>query len=170
MVLEIHAKVSDGGFPERLLKKSSAVAPRFLKDTTSMLKIIQSDVQLFIPRGQHCSGHGKGGTTKSAIRHRATSRGGEVYADEGIAPWFKYFEDGRGPVFAKGRGQTHQGKYIAKQGKQRGVLHFCIKGKDIFARSVGPAQGTHSLQKGARQAEPKVQRKANELGKWMEKL
>lgn len=150
MVFEIDAKITDGGFPESLVKKAGQVAPQFIKRTEDMLLTLENNVKFWIPRGQHCKG--KGGTTKSAIKHKLTGQGGEVYADEGTAPWFGIFEDGRDSVKVK----------------KAKALHFCIKGKDIFVQSVGPAKGADSMKKGAKDSEPTIQRKAEEMGKWLE--
>lgn len=150
----IDLRVGDGGIPEALIKKASDSPREFIKRTEQMLEIIQSDVQFNIPRGQNCPGGGKGGTTKSAIRKRTTSFGGEVYADEHTAPWFKWFEKGRGPVKVK----------------KAKALHFCIQGKHIFRKSAGPSKGADSMGKGAKTSEPNVRRKAEEMGKWLETL
>jgi len=174
--LQIEVKVGNGGFPENILKKSGQLGPEIFKRTNQMLSTIEKRVQFHIPRGQHCPGEGKGGTTKSAIRHRTTSQGGEIFADEGIAPWWKIFVDGRGPVVAGGKGasRTYQGKYIGKSvkkaGKRAPVLHFCIKGKHIFRRSVGPAQGNDVMRKGALDSEAEINRQALELGQWLERI
>ncbi len=152
MPISIQAEVTDGGFPKDLLKKAEQIAPQFIQRTNRMLLTIENNVKFRIPRGQHCAG--KGGTTKSAIKHQLTPTGGEVYADEGTAPWFKWFEEGRGEV----------------KPKDAKVLHFCVKGKDIFVRHAGPSTGAYSMRKGARDSEQSIQRQANELGKWLERI
>jgi hypothetical protein len=150
----IQFTVGDGGFPDKLIKKASQSPGEFIQRTNAMLQTIQNEVQFHIPRGQHCPGGGKGGTTKSAIRKQLTTMGGEVYADEHTAPWFKWFEDGRGPVKVK----------------QAKALHFCIQGKHIFRKSAGASKGADSMGKGAKTSEPMVRRKADEMGKWLEDL
>lgn len=151
-MFQIDAKVNDGGYPSKLISKGGQIAPQFISRTNDMLRTIENNVKFNIPRGQHCQG--KGGTTKSAIKHELTSQGGMVYADEHTAPWFKWFEDGRGPVVAK----------------EKKALRFCIKGKPIFAKKVKAFKGTHTMEKGAKASESTIQRKAEELGKWLERL
>lgn len=154
MSTELFITVGDGGLPDRLIQKASKMPTEFIKRTDKMLGTIQTEWQFHIPRGQHCPGEGKGGTTKSAIRKRPTSHGGEVYADTHTAPWFKWFEKGRGSVHVK----------------KAKALHFCVKGKHIFRKSAGPFSGRDTMKKGVRTAEPKVQRQAMEMGKWLEEL
>lgn len=166
---EIDAKITgDKTVSQDLLKKAGLIAPHIFDKTNKMLLFIQNNVQLQIPRGQHCPGEGKGGTTKSAIRHKATSDGGYVDADEGIAPWWKIFVDGRGAIFPRNYGGTYLGKNIGT--KKRKVLHFCIKGKHIFVRHAGPAKGNDVMVKGGKASEPEIQRQAAELGSWLEKI
>ncbi len=95
-----------------------------------------------------------GGTTKSAIRHKLTSTGGQVYVDEGIAPWVKYLIEGRGPV-------------VAKKAK---ALHFCIAGNDIFVKRVGPSKPNDIMQKGYVLSLPSVGTQAEELGNWLNEV
>ena len=148
-IMELHFEVVDEDFTEGMAEKVRKNPGEFVKRTQDMLDTIQRDWQFFIPRGQGCSG--KGGTTKSAIRTRPTNRGGEVYADEGTAPWFKWFEDGRGTV----------------RPRKAKALRFCIQGTMIFTKKSGPSQPAKSMEKGKQMAEPTIRRKAEELGKYL---
>lgn len=167
MVYYINYDLDDHGIAEKLEAKSSEIAPQFQKRTSKMLFTIENVVKNFIPHGQHC--RGKGGTTKSAIRHKLTENGGEVYADENLAPWFKWFHDGRGPIVA-GTSQTYMGKYIGKSGKNHGVLHFCIYGKQIFVRSVGPSKANPVMQKGATEGFKKIKPDIDSMAQWLTEL
>lgn len=147
--MELRFEVLEDDFSESMIRKVQKAPEEFIKRTEDMLETIQREWQFFIPRGQSCKG--KGGTTKSAIRTKLTSNGGMVYADEGTAPWFKWFEDGRGevrPVKAK-------------------ALRFCIQGNVIFTRKAGPSRPAESMRKGRDMAEPQIRKKASELGKFL---
>lgn len=154
MVFFIEAKLDDKGLANKIEEKSYKIAPEFQRRTTKMLFTIENIVKDMIPRGQHCKNGGKGGTTKSAIRHRPTDYGGQVYADENMAPWFKYFHDGRGPVRA----------INAKS------LIFCVYGEMIFRKSVGPAKANPVMQKGADQGFKKIKPDINSLTQWITEL
>lgn len=154
MVFYIHGEMDDHGLAEKVEKKAAEIGPEFQRRTSKMLFTIQRTVQDLIPRGQHCQGEGKGGTTKSAIRTEPTSNGGRVYADENLAPWFKYFHDGRGPV-----------KPIKAK-----ALRFCIYGEVIFRKSVGPAAANPVMQKGAQQAGPKIKPDLESMAQWITEL
>lgn len=154
MATHLFFEVGDGGYPEALIRKGKESGPEFDKRADEMLSLIQNDVRLFIPRSEQCPGEGKGGITKSAILRRLLPFGGEVYADENRAYWFKWFEDGRGKVKVK----------------KAKALHFCMGGKHIFVKSVKGTKGRDSMGKGHKQAEPKVQRKFEEMGKWLSEL
>lgn len=145
-------KIDDHALKEKLEHKSSEIAPEFTRRTARMLTTIENVVKNFIPHGQHC--RGKGGTTKSAIRHQTTENGGRVYADENIAPWFKWFHDGRGPV----------------KPQNAKALRFCIHGELIFRRSVGPSKPNPVMQKGAQEGFKKIQPQVNDLAKWITEL
>lgn len=173
-------KIDDKGLKEKLGHKSSEIAPEFTRRTARMLTTIENVVKNFIPHGQHC--RGKGGTTKSAIRHRLTENGGQVYADENLAPWFKWFHDGRGPVEAKYGGTFHHDKktgkithytpqtYLGKKIGGAGALRFCIHGELIFRRSVKASKPNPVMQKGAQEGFKKIQPQVNDLARWITEL
>lgn len=152
MVYFIEAKLDDHGLAEKLESKASEIAPQYKKRASKMLFTIENVVKNFIPRGQHCQG--KGGTTKSAIKHQLTENGGQVYADENTAPWFKWFHDGRGPVRAQ----------------QAKVLHFCVYGQHIFRKSVGPSKANPVMQKGAQEGYKKIKPELDRFAQWITEL
>lgn len=179
MVYFIEAKLDDHGLAEKLESKASEIAPQYQKRASKMLFTIENVVKNFIPRGQHCQG--KGGTTKSAIKHQLTGDGGQVYADENTATWFKWFHDGRGPVEAKYGGTFHRDKsgkithytpqtYLGKKIGGAGALHFCIYGKHIFVRSVKASKANPVMQKGAQEGYKKIKPELDRFAQWIMEL
>lgn len=96
----------------------------------------------------------KGGTAKSAIRHKITGTGGEVYGDTGTAPHLRFLIEGRGPIEARN----------AK------ALRFCIHGQTIFTKRVGPSKPNDIFRKGYQSSQASIQRQASELTQWLNTL
>jgi len=155
--LNYNVRFLDDGLKERLTQRATEIGPELVRRVNQMLVTIENNVKFVIPRGEHCKG--KGGTTKSAVRHRITSYGGEVYVDEGIAPWFKWLVKGRGPVEAKG-----------KENGGADALHFCIAGKDVFVKRVGPSEPNNVIGKGYNVSLPRIQSQANNMEKWLNEV
>ena len=150
-IIDIQIK-DDGNLEQKLLKKAGEIGPRIVHDVNDMLLTIENNVKFVTHRGQHCKG--KGGTTKSAIKHQLNNNGGFVFVDESIAPWAHFYIDGRGavtPVNAK-------------------VLRFCIDNKVIFTRKVKAWKGHDIMKEGMKRSLPVVEQKANNLGRWIEKV
>lgn len=169
MVYFTEFNFNDHELAERLERKAEEIAPQSQKRISKMLFTIENIVKNFVPRGQHCQGKGKGGTTKSAIKHQLTESGGEVYADENTAPWFKWFHDGRGPIVA-GTSATYMGKYIGKSGKNHGFLHFCIYGKHIFVRSVRASKANPVMVKGGEKGFKDIKPQVESFAQWLTEL
>lgn len=149
MVGELKLVIDAHGLDKKLESHADEIGPELTRRVNDMLLTIENNVKFVTHRGQHCKG--KGGTTKSAIRHQLNNNGGMVYVDEGIAPWAKWYIDGRPPV-------------IAKNTK---ALRFCVDGEVVFAKRVKAWKGHNIMKEGLNRSEPVVNQKIESLGNWL---
>lgn len=154
---EIKLDVEVHGLDKKLEKHASEIGFELVRRVNKMLRHVENNVKLVTHRGYHCKG--KGGTTKSAIKHRLSNNGGLVFVDEGIAPWFRWYYEGRPAVEAKG-----------KENGGANFLRFCTPGGVVYRRRVKAWKGHDVLKEGLQRSEPGLQKEAQSLGRWLVEL
>lgn len=149
MVSDLTIKVDPHGLDKKLESHADQIAPELARRVNDMLLTVENNVKFVTHRGQHCNE--KGGRTKSAIRHLLNNNGGMVYVDEGIAPWAKWYIDGRGPVEAK----------------NVKALRFCVEGELVYTKRVKAWKGHNIMKEGLERSTPILNQKIDSLGKWL---
>jgi hypothetical protein len=140
--------VNLNGVPEKLEQKAADLSMIIYGRTNTMLLSTQEIVQGVTPQGEGCPGaEYPGGNLRAAIKHIVTGNGGMVYVDNEQAPYVDWAIK-RGPVKAKN----------AK------ALHFCVGGRDIYRKSVGPVNKPDFFMIGYAKATPEILNQANMLG------
>ena len=108
------------------------------------------------PRGKRCQairGQGRGGL-KAAIQGEMDSNSGHIYVDEGIAPYAKWVIDGRGEVVAK----------------NAQALRFCIDGKVVYRKRVGPSEANDFFLKALPKIQNKTRTEVQSFERWVKDL
>ena len=95
---------------------------------------------------------------------RTDSGSGHIYVDKGIAPYADWVIDGRGPVHAKTT------SYLGKDTGYRHALRFCIDGKVVYRRSVGPAKGNPVFDKAKGFILMKARSETDRFTRWVTNL
>ena len=153
---DFEVKADLHGLDKKLEEHADKVAPKLRLLLGNITNYGRNRVIMEAPRGKRCQsikGGGRGGL-KAAIQGEVDSTSGHIYVDQGIAPYAKFVIDGRGEVHAK----------------NARALRFCVDGKVVYRKRVGPSEANDFFVKALPKIQNKTRTEVQSFERWVKDL